>query len=141
MPTAIPEKLVDAYRLADYRIVAVAGAFSIRIGTYSSELLHLHNLHRVESSAVITGWNPYSEPASDEENNAALVSLGRAVAARGLTSVPAVGNDPHGLWPGEPSLLILGITLEAAIDLGDEVRQNAIVWTGCDALPQLILLR
>jgi hypothetical protein len=42
---------------------------------------------------------------------------------------------------GEASYLIFGLTLEAAKALRTRLEQNAIVWTGADAVPQLILLR
>ena len=42
---------------------------------------------------------------------------------------------------GEASYLIFGLTLEAAKMLGMRLEQNAIVWAGVDAVPQLILLR
>lgn len=36
---------------------------------------------------------------------------------------------------------MLRISLEAAKELGARYEQNAIVWAGADAMPQLILLR
>jgi hypothetical protein len=55
--------------------------------------------------------------------------------------LPGKGVDPAGEWPGEPSLLILSINLEAADVLGRAFRQNAFVWASADAIPQLVLLR
>ena len=52
-----------------------------------------------------------------------------------------MGEHPSGQWPGEPSFLILGLPLDAAKQLGARHEQNAIVWCGTDAVPQLILLR
>jgi len=34
-----------------------------------------------------------------------------------------------------------GLSLEASKSLGARFEQNAIVWSGADAVPQLILLR
>ena len=141
MPTAIPQELVAAYRATDYRITTDAGAFSFRVDSVCPGLLDLHNLHGVGSSALITAWNPYSERTNDAENAAALAKLEHALATRGLTFVPAIGVDPQGLWPGEPSVLILGIERTEAVALGNQFRQNAIVWAGREASPQLILLR
>ena len=141
MPTAIPRELVDAYRSTDYRITTDAGVFSFRVDSVCSRLLDLQTLHAVGSSALITAWNPYSEPTSDAENAAALAELENALTARGLTFLPAVGVDPLGFWPGEPSVLILGIGKPDAVDLGNQFRQNAIIWAGREARPQLILLR
>jgi hypothetical protein len=37
--------------------------------------------------------------------------------------------------------LILGLDLEAARTLGNRMEQNAIVWIGADAVPELVLLK
>ena len=52
-----------------------------------------------------------------------------------------LGEHPTNGWPGEASYLIFGLTLEAAKMLGMRLEQNAIVWTGADTVPQLVLLR
>lgn len=41
----------------------------------------------------------------------------------------------------EPSFLLFGLPLETARPLGKKLDQNAIVWFGGDAVPELILLR
>ena len=41
----------------------------------------------------------------------------------------------------EESFLVYGLTLEAAKALGTRLEQNAFIWSGEDAVPQLILLR
>jgi hypothetical protein len=52
-----------------------------------------------------------------------------------------IGQHPNNQWPDEPSFLVFGLNLEEAKKLGKSVRQDAIVWSDSDALPQLILLR
>jgi hypothetical protein len=63
------------------------------------------------------------------------------LSASGLAFVEGVGNDPSNIWPGERSFLVLGLVPEAAKSLGAQFGQNAIVWSGADAIPRLILLR
>ena len=67
--------------------------------------------------------------------------LGRALRQRSLICLEGVGRHPANQWPGEVSYLILGLTLDAAKTLGTRLEQNAIVWSGADAVPRLILLR
>ncbi len=141
MPTEIAPEVIAAYRAADYRIITGTAAFSIRVGAHSPPLDELHLRYKVESSAVITACNPYGELRPQDENDAATEKLERSVAAQGLSFLLAVGEDPLGLWPEERSVLVLGIALVTAVELGNQARQNAIVWTGVDARPQLILLR
>jgi hypothetical protein len=41
----------------------------------------------------------------------------------------------------EASVGVFGISMENACELGIRYRQNAIIWVGEDATPQLVLLR
>jgi len=60
---------------------------------------------------------------------------------RSLPFIERVGQHPSNRWAPEPSFLVLGLSLEAAKALGSRHEQNAIVWCGIDATPQLVLLR
>ena len=51
------------------------------------------------------------------------------------------GKHPSGDWEGEASLLVLDINLEDAKAVGAKWEQNAIIWSGADGVPQLILLQ
>ena len=51
---------------------------------------------------------------------------------------PAAQRLPR---PAEPSLLVLGITLNDAWSIGVEFAQNGFVWCAPDAVPRLVLLR
>ena len=44
-------------------------------------------------------------------------------------------------WPAERIYFALGLSLQAARSVGALFNQDAIVWVGADAIPQLILLR
>ena len=58
-----------------------------------------------------------------------------------VSFLQGMGEDPSGEWAGETSLLALGISREAATRLGNDFRQNAIVWISADRFPELIFLR
>jgi hypothetical protein len=51
------------------------------------------------------------------------------------------GADPSGQWPAERSYLAFGIDADAARELGRRFQQDAVIWIGKDAIPQLLLLR
>jgi hypothetical protein len=53
----------------------------------------------------------------------------------------AEGADPTGAWPPEPSFFALGINEETARLLGIRYRQDAVLWVGANAIPELLLLR
>jgi hypothetical protein len=72
---------------------------------------------------------------------AAHARFGAELAAAGYRVVEGAGEDPEGRWPAEPSYLVLGMALDAAQEVGRRYGQNAIVWAGADAVPELVLLR
>jgi len=67
--------------------------------------------------------------------------LAKELTSRSLEFVTGIGQHPSNKWPGEPSYLVFGLTLEASKVLGTRLEQNAIIWSGSDGVPQLILLR
>jgi hypothetical protein len=63
------------------------------------------------------------------------------ILAAGLVAIPGIGQHPTGSWPGEPSYLVPGLARAAALELGRQFAQNALIWAGDDAVPELILLK
>ena len=63
------------------------------------------------------------------------------LAGRGFPCLPGVGQHPTNGWPGEPSVLALGVSRKEAVALGRQFGQNAVVWSGADGVPELILLQ
>jgi len=137
---AIDDATLQAYLDAHYRVDAQP-PFTLRVGEASPALAALHQARGVECSAFVSACNPLGA-LQDEATNAALHErFGRKLERRGLSSVEGLGLDPAGKWPGEASRLVFGMELEDAKALGHSLEQNAIVWSGSDAKPQLILLR
>ena len=139
--TSIPGDLLSAYRNTHYRVPTPAGTQTLMIGCHSPWAAELLASHCAPGAAFLTAWNPYSEALDAAANAVAQGSLIKAVDALGHASLPGEGVDPTGDWPGEASLLIIGITLAQACDLGRQFKQNAFVYIGPDATPELILLR
>jgi len=131
---------VQAYRETEYRVHA-GEPFVLRIGEANSILAETHKHHRADSSAYISACNPFSRLLDDEANAERHAALGRELGLRSLAFIEGIGKHPADPWQGEASFLVLGLSLEAAKTLGTRLEQNAIVWTGNDAVPQLILLR
>jgi hypothetical protein len=138
--SAIPPDRIRAYALTDFRVLTEE-PFTLRIGQRSVQLGELHDAHQTDCSAFVTACNPGSElltEATNAERHAALVS---ELAARGLSFIEGMGTDSSNKWPGERSVLVFGILPEHTKSLGRQFDQNAIVWSGADAIPRLILLR
>jgi glycine/D-amino acid oxidase-like deaminating enzyme len=113
---------------------------TLLVGQRNQVLAALHEAFGVESSAFITACNPYSHSCDDETNANRQQALADELIVLGLRFVQGVGRHPSSTW-AEPSFLVPGISLEAAKELGARHEQNAIVWCGADAVPELVLLR
>lgn len=131
---------VQAYRETEYKVHGDE-PFTLRVGETCAALAGSLKRHRVDCSAYITACNPFSQVLDAEANAERHAALKREISQRSLASIEGIGQHPSNKWPGEASYLIFGLTLEAAKSLGTRLEQNAIVWAGADALPQLILLR
>lgn len=138
--TELPPGLIAAYVATDFRVL-VPQAFTLRIGVPSVDLMALYAELSVASAGFITAWNPWSEETEQAVNDQAQEVLRLRVKEAGYDPRQGIGADPDGRWPGEESWFIPGISLDEAISLGNEFRQNAVVWAGKDAIPRLILLR
>lgn len=138
--SAIEPWLQQAYRETHYMVFGPR-PFTLRIGEPSPELLAEHRAHALRGSAFVTACNPFSRSLSDEENRARQATLLADMQSRGLRCIEGHGQHPSNDWPPEPSFLVLGLDRAAACELGRQWEQNAIVWAGPKAIPELILLR
>lgn len=142
MPTtAIPDELVAAYSATDYRVTSDDQAFVLQIGQRSDELARKFELIGKAGATFITAENPFSQAASAEENATNQANLYQDLAATGAVILEGAGQGADPAWPAEASYLALSISREKACELGRKYQQNAIVWIGPDAVPELVLLR
>ena len=137
-PAIDPEMLL-AYRQTEYRVLADPG-FILRVGEASQALFAAHRQRGVACSAVLTACNPRSRILDPAENAARQSDLARDIGRRALPFVPGIGQHPANGWPAEQSFLVFGIARAAARALAARWEQNGFIWSGADAVPQLILL-
>ena len=138
--SAIDPLMLRAYAETEYRVHGSPG-FTLRVGQASTELREVHARHGVTCSAYLTAFNPFSRAVGADENASRQAALLAEVARLGLVALPGLGQHPSNDWPGEDSVLILGLGLEAAKALGERFEQNAFVWCGEEGVPELVLLR
>ena len=136
----IDPRIVQAYLETEYRVHGES-AFTLQVGQASKDLLCAHKRQKANCSAFLTACNPFSESYESVTNASRQKSLAEELSRRSLTFLPATGQHPSNGWPGEESFLVFGLTLEAAKVLASQFEQNGFVWSGADAVPQLILLR
>lgn len=138
--TSVLPTLIAAYTATCYRVFGQE-TFDLKIGQKSAKLSRLCQKYGCLSALIITAWNPYSAATSEVENMAAQGRLESTLLAGSVPFVAAIGDGAEMNWPGEASVLALGLSLDAAKSLGIEFRQNAIVWSDQDATPKLIMLQ
>jgi hypothetical protein len=138
--SAIDPDTLRAYDETHYRVLGDTPT-TLRIGRANPGLAKLHRAFGVDCSAFVTAANPFSTLTSATANAVQQAALAEQLGRMDLRFIEGIGEHPSGTWPGEPSFLILGITLSDAKQLGMQHRQNAIVWCSSDTVPQLILLR
>jgi hypothetical protein len=131
---------VQAYRETEYRVLGTVPAV-LRVGVRCADLEVLHRAHQTTCSAFVTACNPLGQIVSDRSNARQQQALVEEISRRGLVAIPGIGVHPTGEWRGEPSYLVPGLSREAAEDLGRQFEQNALIWSGADAVPELLLLR
>ena len=138
--SVITQSSIQAYLETDYHVHG-ATPLTLNIGVANAGLAALHTTHSVESSAYVTACNPFSQALDDSANQARQAVLVRELQQQSLTFIEGIGQHPTNGWTGEQSFLVLGLSLEDARMLGARHEQNAIVWCGSDAIPELVLLR
>ena len=138
--SSVNEELREAYRATNYNVLGPP-PFTLRIGVESPDIANLYRDYNVSTAAFLTGCNPFSAPTPEHENKLKQQQLVERLHKLSISFLQGMGEDPLGEWAGEPSVLALGILREAATRLGNDFRQNAIVWISADRFPELIFLR
>jgi Protein of unknown function (DUF3293) len=150
-PTSLSSKeimldaaLLRAYAETDYCVWkdrTDALAFVLKVAEVSRPLAELHKESGVACSAFITACNPLGQAFTGAANEARQRALQDVLKQRSLRWLGGIGQHPSNQWPGEPSVLVLGLSLATAKVLAGDFEQNAFIWSGHDAKPQLVLLR
>ncbi len=135
-----PDK-VRAYLATDYRLGHTADDIVLTAGQRSERLAALFAATGVTCGAFLTACNPRGTIQPDAANAAGHAELAGLLREQGYHAIEGSGSEEGTDWPSEKSWFALGLPLEPARALGHHFDQDAIVWVGADAVPQLILLR
>ena len=138
--SAIDAALIQAYRETEFRVLG-PHPFTLRVGDISPELAAVHQAYQSHCSTFITASNPYSKSLEPQANADRHEALRNRLEQINLVHKEGIGQHSSSPWPAEASFLVVGMSLEAATALGKALEQNAIVWSGEDARPELVLLR
>jgi len=130
--------LAEMYRLAIYVVEDGDVRFVIRLGRENREL----EAHLAENSlgswAFLTAYNPNSTPTPENVNLEAQDRLAERLTHVGHRYLHGYGTSESGDWPPEASFFVEDISLDAAIELGREFCQSAILWGRCVGAAELV---
>lgn len=132
--------LLQAYRETVYTLQHPT-PLALRVGAPDDTLRVVHAKYGVAASCFVTAHNPYSVRLDDDANDARHRALCEELRATGCVFFEATGAHPTGDWPAEHGVFALGLSQADAAALGRRWDQNAVVWCGGDAAPQLVALR
>ena len=83
-------------------------------------------VHKQKTAAILTAWNPRSQPLALSENQSINKQLSSKFEDHTLYKCMGQGNDIS--WPAEESFFILGISRAEIDKLAIEFQQYAYVW-------------
>ena len=141
LPFPATRRFHAAYLATHYLVFAPGTTLTIRIGQHSAALDRLIISNGATTATYVTAFNPGSRQRGRNANLAAHRRLVALVRRLGWRHLAAEGRDPTGVWPGEASLLVFGLSAAAARQLGRRFRQNAIVVIRRGRAPELAALR
>lgn len=136
------KKLVEAYQETCYRVEIDGLTFELFIGQPNLQFAAYCQQHQVLQWAIITAYNPFSNPTSEPLNQQANLPLSKELQALGYEFYRGNGiplNDSS--WSIERGFWILNIELVSAKKLAEKYHQNAIVVGDDKREPKLHLLQ
>lgn len=120
-----------AFRQTTYRVHAPTGTIDIHIGERPLALSE-------HCWAFLTAYNPLPRNLEDVENQRRQQRFLTQLEREGWTFYPGEGRSDDGSWPPEPSVLVLGATLEQATALAAAYEQLAFVYGERGGLAELV---
>lgn len=139
--TQIHSDKVRAFMATDYRIGHTPQDIVLNIGQRSARLAALFAAKGVNCGAFLTAYNPRGALQPEAANQLAHAQLATQLEQLGHAVIAGSGSEKGTDWAAEESYFALGLALAPAKAMGTHFDQDAIVWVGADAVPQLILLR
>jgi|ERR1700733_8039665 len=124
----IDSKLLEAYQTTKFIVSIPHKDIVLTIGECSHSLDELLEENNAQRGAFITAWNPRSLRLLDAKNMARQTELVGEVSKRGYVFLEGRGAGQDDKWPPEPSIFIIGISIDAALELGKLFGQLAIVF-------------
>jgi hypothetical protein len=131
-------ELESAFRRTRYRVFAPDGELVLRVDEPAPAMAALLRACMAREAALLTAFNPQGQRQPAFRNRQAQRALRAALLQQGCLVIEGRNEDPRGLWPAEPSLLVLGMSLARAQELALRHGQAAFLWMDAAGTPRLI---
>lgn len=119
------ERLAAAYLQAEYRWARDGDWHDIRVGLPAPGLELLHP--GVRSFALLSAWNPFSQPRAEASNRLEDAVLEAELTDRGLEHLPAFSSATNRSWR-EPGWVIFDIGSDELDALAQRFGQLGALW-------------
>ncbi|WP_103068354.1 DUF3293 domain-containing protein [Aquimarina sediminis] len=120
--------LHQAYMETIYTISDKGKTFTLKINIPNLEFNSWCMAKKIDSWAIITAFNPYSQEFTKGENEELNDQLKKMIVKKNFSFNEAKGIPNTINWEEEDSFFIHNISLEEAQEIGSFFRQNAIVY-------------
>ena len=134
-------QLFEAYLKTDYVVKDGTIDLTLRIDEKNSDLDNLLIKYQSVSAAFLTAYNPYSQQLSRLENEKRQGELVSILKAEGYNFLYGYGQSQTEDWSPEPSVLILEINCQTAMEFARQFEQNAFLFIEKSTAPKLISSR
>jgi len=121
-------ELWSAYESTRFEANVGGEPVAVRIGETSSSLDAILRQREHAVWVFITAWNPASAALAAEDNARRNRDLLKQLKGDGYVVFAGAGVPADPGWNAEESYLALGVSRDAAIQLGRAFGQNAVVW-------------
>ncbi len=133
----IPTDLRQAFEETHY-IVHHQPPFTLRIGQNNPDLDQLLKANGHNCAAFITAWNPMAMALPEDDNRALQTRLEDELRTRSLEFIRGIGQHQTNGWPGEESVMVMGLEAEAARTMCGRFGQMAFVFYRVDEVADLL---
>jgi len=131
-------ELAAAYAATTYRVFLPGGSCDLRVGQACDALGEWLAGQGYDQFAILTAHNPGSQPTPEALNAERQAQL-ECDLLEGNYEPYAAQNLPDASdWPREESCFVPELAVEDACALAADYGQNAVIWGGADAVPQLV---
>lgn len=137
----LDEQLLAAYRATLYRVQAPGRELLLRVDQHNAQLARLLRGAWINRAALLTAWNPGSQPLATERNLVLQKQLVDELEAAGHPCLAGRNEAPAQSGAGwdEQSVLALDIDLPAARAIAARYGQLAFLWIDLHATPRLVI--